>query len=236
MNLETSSSDLRTPANPGLRDAAGQADSQSGSHAIRPYSGSKPGHALSNRGGRAIELARTPVATPSDIIVSRSSNGTAMIRHRRGGGDIGEVLKTDGGQWTSRIGGRQLAPHVHQRAALMELLSVHNRGSLTANHLPDSEPLQPAPQQTPLMERFGIPAIAAQLATPTNGSSDGGRMTSAGGSDSDSDDDTGGPAGLSPRGVAIYKKLTGRGMKPAQALAMARNSQNMGSGSFQKAG
>jgi hypothetical protein len=236
MPLNADPSVLRTPANSDLRGSAGQADSQSGSRAFRDYGGSKPGGALSNTGQRSISLARQmPVQRMDDIVISRSSAGTAIVRHRRGGHDIGEIGKTDSGQWTSRIGGRELAPHTQQRAALMELLGMYNRGSLTPQHAA-SEPLVPPAVQTPLMQQFGIPAIAAQLATPTNGASDGGRTTSAADDGPDDDNDSSadsngskaGPGGLTPKGVAIYKRLIAKGLKPNQALAMARRAQNFG--------
>jgi hypothetical protein len=70
-----------------------------------------------------------------------------------------------------------------------------------------------------MMAALGIPA-ATVLASPMNGSSDGPRTTESNG-------DGGGPAGLNPKGVSIYKKLVKK-MPAARALAFARRAQNMG--------
>jgi hypothetical protein len=195
--------ELRTAANAGLQSAAGFNAGQIG---------------LSNVIGLAGGRTRQAVASPDDILVTRGENGRAVIRHRRGGDKIGEVYRTESGQWTSSVeGGAQLSPHSHQRGALNELVGTHNRSAGTAYHRP-SEPRQPlatAPAQTPLMQRFGVPAVTV-LATPSNGAGDGPRTT-----------DSDGPAGLSPKGVTIYKKLVKK-MPAARALAFARRAQNMG--------
>jgi hypothetical protein len=199
------SSLLRTPANTGLRALTGMNPGQIG---------------LSN----TIALARPAVTSMGDVLVSRDGS-RAVIRHRRGGLMIGTIGKNTEGQWVGSFGdgdgARALTPHTHQRAALAELIGTHNSAAGSAHHRPAaaSEPLIPRPTQTPLMQRFGIPA-ATTLATPMNGSSDGPRAT---GSDSGS-----GPAGLSPKGVTIYKKLCAKGFPAARALAFARRAQNMG--------
>jgi hypothetical protein len=209
-------SDLRTPVNPSNEGSSGMNAGQIG------VSGGKPAGALANY-GRGIELARrTPVSSPWDIIVSRSESGGAIIRHRRGGSMIGEIRKTEDGAWTAVVGEgtQQLNPHTHQRAALAELIGTHNKGSTTFQHA--GEALQPPPVQTPLMAQFGIPAI--RLATPSNGGSDGPRMTAS----SSGDDDSGSPGGLSPKGLAIYKKLIGKGFPAARALSFAKRAQSFG--------
>lgn len=73
------------------------------------------------------------------------------------------------------------------------------------------------------MEQYGIPAIRA-LATPTTGSSDGPRTTSAAG------DDSSGPSGLSAKGQQIYKKLKAKGFPDARAMAFAKRAQSFGGG------
>lgn len=206
---------LRTPAGNVSSTAAGMRAEQIG---VR---GGKPAGALSNTGQRAITLARrTPVTNAWDVLVSRGQGGRAVVRHRQGAVPIGEVMRTEDGKWVSVIdGGTQLHPHTHQRAALAELLGTWNR---TATRLDrPAAPAMPAaraPEQTPLMAAYGIPA-ATTLATPSGGSSDGPRM-------SKSDADGSGPAGLSPKGIAIYKRLLAKGFPAARALQFARNSQN----------
>lgn len=181
--------------------------------------------------GPAMEFAmptvrRLPVSSPSDLIVSRTPQGAAIIRHRNGGTEIAMLRNTDRG-WVAAMDGRDLAPHTHQRGALAEAIGSWNRAAGTPQHRPAAagEPLQPAPRQTPLMAAYGIPAIRA-LATPTTSTSDGPRATSA---DSGSSDDSDGPSGLSPKGMQIYKKLKAKGFPDARAMAFARRAQNFGS-------
>lgn len=183
---------------------------------------------LSGQPRQPLEFAgRMPVANASDIVVSRGTDGTSHIRHRRGGDKIGEIAYVDG-QWVSKLDatGSALAPRNHQRTALMELVGTYNRGIATL-HRPGSgtasEPLQPRPVQTELMQRYGIPATAAALATPMTSSASGPRTTTSGGGGSDTQ-----PTGLSPRGTAIYKKLRGRGFPHERAMSFARRAQTMG--------
>lgn len=195
--------------------------------------GSAPGLANASDG---IELSRRlPVSGPNDIVVARGADGTAIIRHRSGGAEIGRLTNTDG--WRAIVGGRQGSAHTHQRGALSELLGLWNKGTTTLQR-PASEPAVPfqaQPQQTQLMQQLGIPAVRA-LATPATGAGNGPRATyMAYDPDNDGDDDAStsggdtdkdGAGGLTPRGKAIYAKLIAKKIKPAVALAMARRSQN----------
>jgi hypothetical protein len=203
---------------------------------------------LSN-GGKAVELAtrtltagqrartqpaRVKVTSPYDIHVSRGPAGQAIIVHRRAGQKIGELVKLADGKYAGKIGETVLTPHTQQRAALFEMIGTHNKN---AGQLPSE--VQPPAVQTPLMAQYGVPAVQAyangvqagiSLATATaaNSSSDGPRSTSA---SSDSDGDAGsGPAGLTPKGVGIYKKLLAKGFPAARALLFARRSQSFGGG------
>ena len=211
---------LRTPAGNVSSTAAGMNPGQIG---VR---GGKPAGALSNTGQRDITLARrTPVTHAWDVLVSRGQGGRAVVRHRQGAVPIGEVLRTENGKWVSVIdGGTQLHPHTHQRAALAELLGTWNASATRPERWPATPamPAARAPEQTPLMAQYGVPA-ATTLATPTGGSSDGPRSTSSSTSDNS---DGSGPAGLSPKGIAIYKRLLAKGFPAARALQFARNSQN----------
>jgi hypothetical protein len=168
----------------------------------------------------AMTLPRLPVSSPYDLLITRADDGSAIVRHRRGGYEIGRIKHGDDGAWLAAVDGQDLTPHTRQRGALLELIGTHNRGSGTPYHRPQQpqvqrgEPLQPPPVQTELMQAFGVPAIRA-LATPTVGSSDGPRTT-------DSDD----VPGLGPRGKTIYKKLKGRGFPHERAHAFAKRAQN----------
>ena len=171
---------------------------------------------LSNRGQRSINLSRRlPVRQMPDVVVSRREDGTAVVRHRQGGNEVGTMRRTDQG-WVPSVGGRDLAPRSQQRNALLDMFGNYNR-------LAAEQPFQAPPQQTPLMEQFGIPAI--RLAN----SDDEADNDDAASSDTSS---SGGGSGLNPRGSGIYKKLVAKGVKPAVAMAMAKRAQNKTAGSF----
>ena len=184
-------------------------------------SGSGPG--LSNpAGGITLAGPRVPVTSPSDVLVTRSPEGGAMIRHRRGGTEIGKVISGDKG-WQAVYGGKEGQGHTHQRGALADLIRLWNTGTTTLQH-PGAPAAQP--QQTALMQQFGVPAVNA-LATPSAGASDGPRTTTSAGSDDD-DDDSGSSDGLTPKGQAIKKKLLAKGWDDAKATMFAKRAQSFG--------
>lgn len=171
------------------------------------------GAGLSNRGQRALGLAvPMPVTSASDILLARIPGGAA-VRHRRGGMEIGQIVHESDG-WRGRLpGGKALSPHVHQRAALTELIGTHNRGSLTPQHLP-------AQRQAPESR-----TLAAQIGLASDGDGDSSDDSSSSGGDS-------GSTGLNPKGQAIYKKLIAKGFPPARAKAFAMRAQNATPGKF----
>jgi len=214
-SFEKGSAKLRTPA---LAD-----QKATGFQAQRLTVSSRPGdyNSMSNTGARAVSLShQLPVTSPWDIVVGRNPDGSAQVRHRRGGMAIGSIKKTETGGWSAAPdGGQPLPERAHQRAALMDLLGTWNKGSATPER--SAVPYAQPAQQTPLMEKFGVPAIRA-LATPTMSAGDGPRTTS--GADTSGGEDT---DGLSPRGKAIYAKLRSRGFSAERALAFAKRAQNM---------
>ena len=172
--------------------------------------------------GPAVELAmrypKYPVSSPYDVLVIRGDDGSAVIRHRRGGYEIARIRRTDTGSWVASRDGQDMAPHTRQRGALLEAIGAHNKSSGTPYHRAEQpEPLQPAPTQTPLMAAYGIPAVRA-LAMPTVGGSDGPRVTGAE------------VPGLGGKGKTIYKKLRQRGFPHERAHNFARRAQNRGRG------
>lgn len=232
-SLQKSPQVLRTPApaTGGVRHGAATA--------VRAGSAA---HALANA-GQALELAGTltgrryPVSGPLDVIVARGDGGNAVIRHRRGGAEVASLRKNGDGTWTATVAGKDLAARAHQRTALMEAVGTYNK-ALTGGLHPLAAPLQPPPQQTPLMQQYGIPAIRA-LATPAAGAGAGPRVTLASSTydpDHDGDDD-GSPSGdtdhdyagaLTAKGRAIYRRLCARGLPKPRALALAKRAQAMG--------
>jgi hypothetical protein len=191
--------------------------------------------------GPALEFAMrmpvmVPVSSPFDLVITRGDDGSAMVRHRRGGGEIARIRRTDDGKWVAAIEGQDLQPHARQRGALLEAIGTHNRASGTPQHRPSPvtapPPLQPPPVQTPLMAAYGIPAIRA-LATPAVSASGGPRATgyaNGNGKNGDGDGDGTDDNGLNPRGQAIYKKLKARGFPDARAVAFAKRAQSKMSG------
>ena len=188
-------------------------------------------HALANGGTRAaLELAgstltarRHPIHGPMDVLVARSQDGTAVLKHRNGGAQIAALRKTDDGKWVATVNGQDLQPRDHQRTSLMEAVGAWNGAIRSAVH-PAAAPLQGPPQQTELMREYGIPAIRA-LANTTAGVPDGPRVTSAGsGGDDDGTDDD----GLTAKGRMIYAKLRKRGFPQPRALAFAKRAQSFG--------
>lgn len=225
-SLQSKPGVLRTPA-PGTGSVR--------SGAVTTVKAGGAAHALANPvTWNAVSLAsgtltarRNPVKSPVDVIVARGEDGTAVIRHRQGGATIAEIRK-DGASWVATVDGRDLAPHAHQRTALMEAVGTWNRAA--AGGLPAaSAPLQPAPEQTPLMAEYGIPAI--RLATPATGAGAGPRITMAGGTGDDGGTDE---DGLTPKGQAIKKKLIAKGFPPARAVTFAKMSQKTKPGAFGK--
>jgi hypothetical protein len=186
--------------------------------------GSRSGLPLTVRGssktlansGRAIGLARRmPIREMNDIVISRNADGSAVVRHRQGGNEVGLMKPNEDGTYTPVVNGKGLSPHRQQRAALLEMFGTYNRDAA-------ANPLQPAPVQTPLMQTFGVPAI--RLASDSSDDTDN--------DDSASSDTSSDSNGLTPRGQGIYKKLVSKGVKPAVAMAMAKRAQNTSAGSF----
>jgi hypothetical protein len=220
-------STLQTPQPVGLQSSAGFSPGSAGLH---PRSAAGNYGSQANPAGGGLEFSRRmAITSPSDILVSRGAAGAAVVRHRRGGLDIGEIRR-DGEKWVGVMDGRNLTPHTQQRAALMELLGAHNRGSVTPFR--PAMPLQAPPVQSPLAQQFGVPNIRA-FATAATGASSGPRMTLANGSGggSEPDGDEGGMSGLTPKGVAIYKKLMAKGFPAARAMQFAKRAQSFGGNS-----
>jgi hypothetical protein len=177
-----------------------------------------------------LSTPRYPVASPNDVLVSRTPQGTAAIRHRRGGAMIGEIRQGETG-WQAVYEGKDLSPHSHQRGALAELLGTWNKGTGSLSRPAESPGgLQPPAVQTPLMQQYGIPAVRT-FAFPNTSSSSGTRTTSSDDSDDDDDNDSGDDtSGLNDKGKAVHKKLRGKGWPHDKAKAFAMRAQNFGGG------
>src|SRR5215467_11473593 len=173
----------------------------------------------------AVDTPPQPITGPLDLIISRDpEDGSAVVRHRRGGGEIGRIRHADDGTWRMSRDGADGEPHTRQRGALLELIGAHNHAAPSPYHrqpAPAAEPVPQVAQQTDLMKAYGIPAINPSLAntdlaasTPVTGASDGPRVTT----------------GLGPRGKTIYGKLRGRGFPHARAHSFARRAERRAAG------
>jgi hypothetical protein len=217
---DSPSSLLQTPARGDYASRTGTSGSQP---TVRAQSAG-----LANGRQRSIMLAsggrsRQPVRTPDDIVITRSPTGTAVVRHRHGGDLIGEVGRGDDNSWRSLMDGQELSPHVHQRAALQELLGSWNKTAVTPHRMP--MPLQAPPPQPDMLSRLGVANVRSFASDDDSDDGDSGGSDDGGGADSN---------GLTPRGQGIYKKLKARGMSDAQAMAMAKRAQLTKPGQFGK--
>jgi hypothetical protein len=227
-SLDSKPADLRTPApgTGGVRKGVPLTVKGGAAHALANSRSSGPAISAYRE---AVELAsgtiRRPIHGPMDVLVKRDQDGTALLRHRHGGAEIARLRRTDGGKWVASVNGKDLEPRDHQRTALMEAVGTWNSAVKGAVR-PQAAPLQPEPQQTPLMAEYGIPAMrSAAFATPTAGASDGPKVTTASASSGDGGTDEN---GLTPKGQSIYKKLLAKGFPAARALAFAKNSEKFG--------
>lgn len=219
-SLQKQPGELRTPANAGLQSSAGYSPGSAGV-SVRSGAG---GAGLSNGRGREIALSRRlPVRSASDVVISRQGDGTAVLRHRAGGATIGTIRRDGRGYRASLEGRGDLDPRTHERTAVQDLIGGWN--STAASPFRAAPPLQAPPRQTPLMQRFGVPAIRALAADPDNDGDD----------DSSPSGDTDNDGGLNPKGQAVYRKLKAKGWPDDRAMAFARRAQNMTAGSFKKA-
>jgi len=174
----------------------------------------------------AVAMQTFPITGPLDLIISRDpEDGSAVVRHRRGGGEIGRIRHDDDGSWRMSREGKDGEGHTRQRGALLELIGAHNHAAPSPYRrqpAPAAEPAVPqVAQQTDLMRAYGIPAINANLsntdlaaATPVTGASDGPRVTT----------------GLGPKGQTIYGKLRKRGFPHARAHNFARHAERKAAG------
>ena len=174
----------------------------------------------------AVAMQTFPITGPLDLIISRDpEDGSAVVRHRRGGGEIGRIRHDDDGSWRMSREGKDGEGHTRQRGALLELIGAHNHAAPSPYRrqpAPAAEPAVPqVAQQTDLMRAYGIPAINANLsntdlaaATPVTGASDGPRVTT----------------GLGPKGQTIYGKLRKRGFPHARAHNFARRAERKAAG------
>jgi hypothetical protein len=183
------------------------------------------GHAHANQQEEAISLAtmtrRMPVVRgPADVQLSRTAPGMITAMHKSSGMKIGVIIPSGKGYAGKHADGTPTGASGSQQGALAGLITHHNKRARGF----------PAAQQGGTASYAGGHDGAVDLAgalpfTSANSSMDGPRVTTMG---------AGKPAattkpsgGLSPYAAVIYRKLIAKGLKPAQAMAMAKRAGAM---------
>lgn len=156
--------------------------------------------------GQAVTLA-TPmptVAGTGDVLVHRSGN----VTHRSTGAKLGTVSNGDDGWTGEHASGACTDPMPNKNAAVTGLVTLHNNLA----RKPAGKTVSMAATRT-----------GVELATPAASASDGPRVTKQAGAAT-----TAAPAATGGAGYTkIYKKLIAKGMKPAQAAALAKRASSM---------
>jgi hypothetical protein len=181
--------------------------------------------AHANDDTEAISLATTTrrmpvVRGPADVQLSRSAPGMITAQHKTSGMKIGVITPEGKGYAGKHADGTPTGASGSQQGALAGLIAHHNKRAQGF----------PAAQQDGTASYAGDQDGAVDLAgalpfTSAATSGDGPRVTAMGAGKPAA---TAKPAGgLSPDVAAIYRKLLAKGMKPAQAMAMAKRAAAM---------
>jgi chemotaxis protein histidine kinase CheA len=177
-----------------------------------------------------IELAmmtRTArVRGPGDVSCSRTAPGEVTVTHKPTGMRIGKLAPAQHGGWQgTHATGKATPPSGSMAGALSGLIGVHNRIAAAA---PSAEPVSTvramAAHEAAMELAGSLPSTSAAT------SSDGPRMTTIGGGKPASAPTTFSAATIAswPAEVQkVYRKLIAKGMKPGQALALAKRAAQM---------
>jgi hypothetical protein len=177
----------------------------------------------------AVDLAVTarammPVRGGGDVQLARAGGKITAV-HKGSGRKIGTIAPSGKGWAGTHADGTATGGSGSQQGALTGLIGYHNARARRS----------PA-QQDSTADAGGAKAYAGDagavdlagalpVTTPASSSMDGPRVTSTGaGKPAAADVST---AGLSPYGLAVYKKFIAKKMKPAVALAFAKRADAM---------
>lgn len=176
----------------------------------------------------AVDLAVTarammPVRGGGDVQLARAG-GKITATHKGSGRKIGTIAPSGKGWAGTHADGTATGGSGSQQGALTGLVAYHNARARRS----------PA-QQDGTGDAAGAKAYAGggdavdlagslPVTTPASSSMDGPRVTSMGAGKPEADVST---AGLSPYGLAVYKKFIAKKMKPAVALAFAKRADAM---------
>jgi hypothetical protein len=189
-------------------------------------------HAMANDGG-GIELAMmmktARVRGPGDVSCKRTGPGEVTVTHKPTGMRIGTLKSAQHGGWAGTHATGKPSPASGSMAgALSGLIGVHNK---VAASMPSAEPagsVHAMAAHEAAMELAGaLPYTSAAT------SSDGPRVTTMGGSGGATSIKTAtgktvsAAGGVSAEVQKVYRKLIAKGMKPAQAMALAKRAASM---------
>lgn len=191
-------------------------------------------------------LTTTPkVRGAGDVQCSRTAPGNVTVMHKPTGMKVGTLTKGPGGWVAAHSTGRTMDPAPSMAASLSGLIGLHNR---VAKSVP---PMTPAGKTRSLASEFDarraadVAAMRASVnladgeqmaldlagvmpgSTPAVSSSDGPRVTKMAGGKMAKTAPKAGAASMSAEVAKVYRKLIARGMKPAQAMALAKRAAAM---------
>jgi hypothetical protein len=167
---------------------------------------------LANDDSEAIELAtmtRMPrVRGAADVTVTRSGPGSISVTHKSTGMKLGTLDKGHAGWQATHRTGRKMEPAPSMAGSLNSLIGAHNK--MAAGQSAD----------------MAGDGAGVDLATPAATSSDGPRVTAMGGAGKAKAPKPA-AASMTAEVALVYKKLLAKGMKPAQAKALAKRAAAM---------
>lgn len=172
----------------------------------------------------AVELAtmtrRMPqVRGAADVQMSRTGPGAISVRHKSTGMKVGAVTATGNGWQGVHADGTKTPASGSQQGALAGLIAYHNR---KAAGFPPANQGGTASYANGEQRSVDL-AGTLPHSTPAVTSGDGPRVTTMGGAGKAKT----GASPLDDETQKVYKKLITKGLKPAQAMAMAKRAAAM---------
>jgi len=179
--------------------------------------------AFANDDSKALEMAtmtRMPkVRGAADVTVSRSGPGTVTVMHKSTGMKVGTLSKGVAGWQGTHSTGAKTEPSPSMAGSLSGLIGMHNK---MAKSMPSSEPMAKSYAN-------GEQAMLS-FATSAATSSDGPRVTSMGAGKKARAMPAvklSAPANIAPEVQKVYAELIKKGLKPAQAMGLAKRAAAM---------
>jgi hypothetical protein len=170
--------------------------------------------------GKVVDLAmamtrRMPVVNgAADVQLSRSGPGKVTVMHKSSGVKVGTLAQAGKGWQGVHASGAKTPPSGTMGGAVAGLVAAHNQLA-RGKRLPAAQK-----DGTASYAHDAGDGINLAGSLPVTSSSDGPRVTTAGGSGS-------GPGGLTGEAASIYARLIKKGLKPGQAAALARRAAAM---------